>query len=138
MSGLAHTEMVKLFSNFAGTLSTGSFTPSASGRASLVATLLKNGAPIANAAADVSVRGANDELAHPEGQPETLRAIAAAAGGSAIEIDALPQLANAIERSERRVIHERRAEVWDSPWLFLFFLAAVSAEWIIRRRSHLV
>ncbi|MEI7436623.1 MAG: glutamine amidotransferase [bacterium] len=116
----------------------GSFTPSAPGHASLAATLLKNGVPVANAAVDISVRGANDELAHPEGQPETLRAIAAASGGSSIEIDALPQLANTIERTERRVVHERRIEIWDSPWLFLFFLAAVTAEWVVRRRSHLV
>ncbi len=106
--------------------------------ASSIATLLKNGAPIANAAVDISVRGANDELAHPAGKPEILRAIAAATGGSAIEIDALPQLANSIERIERRVTRKRCTEIWDSPWLFLFFLAAVTAEWIIRRRSHLV
>jgi hypothetical protein len=31
-----------------------------------------------------------------------------------------------------------RTEYWDSPWLFAAFLAAVSGEWFLRRRNHLV
>jgi cytochrome c-type biogenesis protein CcmH/NrfF len=41
--------------------------------------------------------------------------------------------------SQPRVLEQtRRASLWNSPVLFLVFLACVTVEWIVRRRHQLV
>jgi hypothetical protein len=67
-----------------------------------------------------------------------LQSISSATGGSYVDIEDAAKLAERIERKERRLSQVRRTEFWNSPALFVFFLAAVTAEWLIRRKNHLV
>jgi hypothetical protein len=114
------------------------FYPEGSGKYEIAATLRSGGKVLANAASDVQVQGRDRELAEPDPRPDNLRAIAAATGGTYLDIEAAADLAGQIERVERRRAQQKRSEYWDSPWLFAAFLCAVSGEWFLRRRNHMV
>ena len=61
--------------------------------------------------------------------------------GVYLDIDQAGDLAKRIkpDRAERRMRRENQpTEYWNSPFLFMFFLVAVSSEWWIRRRNRLV
>jgi uncharacterized membrane protein len=119
-------------------LFTGSFYPMAGGRVQVVATLSREGRGIANQASELLVHGSALELAETGTKPELLKDLAVRSGGLYADIDRAMELADKLERRERRIHRVARSEFWDSPWLFLVFLAAVSSEWVIRRRNHLV
>ena len=93
---------------------------------------------LANQASEVLVRGADLELADTGTRPDNLKAIADATGGTYTEIDDAAKVAERIPRSQRRTLKVKRTEFWDSPWLFAAFLGAISGEWFLRRRNHLV
>ncbi|MBI3468167.1 MAG: hypothetical protein HY000_34615 [Planctomycetes bacterium] len=116
----------------------GALYPTAGGRYQVSATLSMNGQQAANQTAEFLVRGSGLELADTGTKKELLRDLATKTGGLYFDIDQAHQLASKIERRERRITRVVRTEFWDSPWLFLGFLAAVTAEWVIRRRNHLV
>ncbi len=123
---------------FAGTLY-----PETGGRYELTAHLSSGGKLLANQVAEFMVHGADIELADPGTNRQSLEAIASVTQGHYFDIDEAGKLSDQIMddkllRKERRVSHLLRTELWDSPLLFLFFLAAVTAEWVIRRRNHLV
>ena len=71
------------------------------------------------------------------GDEKLRRDLARKTGGRYYNIDQADKLAEKIERRERctRVV---RTEFWELPLLFLGFIAAVTAEWVIRRKNHLV
>lgn len=117
---------------------TGTFVPSSAGRHEVQVTATSGGKVVANTSAEFLVEGADLERADPGVNRETLRAIGAATGGSSFLVDEADRLAPLIERRERRITTSRRDELWHSPWLFAGFIAAVSAEWFLRRRNHLV
>ncbi len=117
---------------------TGSFYPSGGGRYEAHAALAVNGHQTANQTAEFLVHGSALELADTGTKKELLRDLALKTGGLYYDIDQADKLANKIERRERRITRVVRTEFWDSPLLFLGFLAAVTAEWVIRRRNHLV
>jgi uncharacterized membrane protein len=117
---------------------TGSFYPSSGGRHEIAATLTNAGKPRANHTAEFLVHGSDLELADPGTNRANLQAIAATTGGVYLDVEDADKLADKIDRKERRVSRVRRAEFWNSPGLFVFFLAAVTVEWVLRRRNHLV
>jgi hypothetical protein len=114
------------------------FTPSAAGRYEITAALKSGGKVLANQAGELRVRGADLELADAGTRPDNLRALKEATGGIYADIDEADEVAGKISRIERRRVQVSRTEYWDSPWLFAAFLAAVSGEWFVRRRNHLV
>ena len=114
------------------------FVPSSAGRHELQVTATSGGKVVANTSAEFLVEGADLERADPGVNREMLRAISAATGGVSFLIDEADRLAPLIERRERRITTSRREELWHSPWLFAGFIAAMSAEWFLRRRNHLV
>jgi hypothetical protein len=63
-------------------------------------------------------------------------------GGMYYDIHDAGRLAENIERRERRLTRVERTDLWDSgksqSALFVVFLLAVTAEWVLRRRNHLV
>jgi hypothetical protein len=67
-----------------------------------------------------------------------LQAIASATGGVYLDVEDAAKLGEKIERKERRQVQVQRTEFWNSPALFLFFLGAVTVEWVVRRKYHLV
>jgi hypothetical protein len=114
------------------------FYPGVAGRYEINASLKADNKILANQASEVRVRGSDLELTASEPRPENLRAIASATGGSYVEIDQAAEVADNVKRIERRTSRVQRTEFWDSPALFACFLAAVTGEWFLRRRNHLV
>jgi uncharacterized membrane protein len=119
-------------------VATGEFYPSAGGRHEVTATLSTAGKSLANQTAEFLVQGADLELASTGTNPGNLHALAEATGGVYLDVDDAEQLAGKIARKERRTTRQMRSEYWNSPWLFGAFLLAVSGEWFLRRRNHLV
>jgi hypothetical protein len=114
------------------------FYPTAAGRYEIAAALKVGGKVLANQAGEFRVRGADLELAVAGTRPDNLRALKEATGGIYADIDDAGEVAGKITRIERQRMNVTRTEYWDSPWLFAGFLAAVSGEWFMRRRNHLV
>lgn len=113
------------------------FTPPA-GRFVVSATLAEAGKPVANADAEVWVESDEAELADPRASRDALEAIARATGGRAFGLEQTNELAAELSPRERRTVTTRTAELGNSPWLFAGFLAAVTAEWLLRRRMRMV
>lgn len=116
----------------------GDFSPSIGGRYEAAATLTAAGKPLANQTAEFLVQGADLEMSNTGTNPSNLRALADATGGIYLDIDRAEELASKIAPKERRTVRVRRSEYWNSPVLFAVFLLAVTGEWLLRRRNHLV
>ena len=116
----------------------GSFYPSAGGRYRIDAGLETGGELQANQEADFIVFGSELELADTGTNPGLLKSIADRTGGVSVNIANVSELSSKIERRERRYSRVERTEYWNSSWLFLFFLATVSSEWVIRRKQRMV
>jgi uncharacterized membrane protein len=116
----------------------GSFYPSAGGRYRIDAGLESGGELQANQEADFIVFGSELELADTGTNPGLLKSIADRTGGVSVDIANVSELSSRIERRERRYSRVERTEYWNSSWLFLFFLATVSSEWVIRRKQRMV
>jgi uncharacterized membrane protein len=119
-------------------VSTGEFNPSAGGRYEVMATLAAGSKPLANQTAEFLVQGADLELANTGTNPANLQALADVTGGAYRDVEQAGDLAGQIARKERRTVQVVRSEFWNSPWLFAAFLTAVTGEWFLRRRNHLV
>jgi uncharacterized membrane protein len=119
-------------------LARGEYVPPAGGRYEVTATLDVAGQTLANQNAEFFVQGVDLEMANTGTNPGHLRALAEATGGLYLDIDRAEELASKIEPKERRTLRVVRSEFWNSPILFTAFLAAVTAEWFLRRRNHLV
>jgi hypothetical protein len=120
----------------------GSFYPRVSGRYQAQATLAAAGVTTANQTTEFLVQGSNLELADPAANPERLRTIARLTGGAYYDVADVGRLSGQIERRERVISRRERTEFWNSPsvrsGLFVFFLAAVTGEWVLRRRNHML
>lgn len=117
----------------------GSFAPETGGRYEVEAALRSTGGEsMANQTADFLVHGPDLELADTATNRPHLQSLAAQTGGEYVDIDRAGELAKHIPHKERRLTRVETTELWDSPWLFLFFLTAVTIEWVLRRRQHLV
>jgi hypothetical protein len=114
------------------------FYPGVAGRYEINASLKADNKILANQTSEVRVRGSDLELSAAAPRPENLRAIASSTGGVYVEIDQAAEVAKHVRRIERRSSRVQRTEFWDQPALFLCFLAAVTGEWLLRRRNHLV
>jgi hypothetical protein len=114
------------------------FYPTVAGRYEVAASLKGGGKVLANASGELRVRGADLELADTGTRPDHLRALKEATGGTYADIDDADEVAGKVERRERRTTRVQRSEYWDSPWLFGAFLLAVTGEWFLRRKNHLV
>jgi len=116
----------------------GNFSPSSGGRYELAATLSTGGKPLANQTTEFLVQGTDLELSNTGTNPANLHALAEATGGVYLDIDKADELASKIAPKERRTVRVLRSEYWNNPALFAVFLLAVSGEWFLRRRNHLV
>jgi uncharacterized membrane protein len=119
-------------------VSTVEFNPTVAGRYDISAALKSGGKVLANQKGELRVRGADLELADAGTRPDNLRALAGATGGEYSNIEEADEVAGRITRIERRKIEVKKSEYWDSKWLFGAFLAAITGEWFLRRRNHLV
>ncbi|HET6881474.1 MAG TPA: hypothetical protein VFI31_15030, partial [Pirellulales bacterium] len=121
---------------------TGTWHAPSGGRYRVEASLVAAGQTLANETAEFLVHGSDLELADAGTNPDRLRTMAKLTGGLYYDIHDVGRLAPNIEHRERRLTRVERTDLWDSgrsqTALFLFFLVAVTAEWVLRRRNHLV
>ena len=118
-------------------LFTGTYYPPAGGRYEVAAALTAAGRPVANQTTEFLVHGSELELADTRTNRAQLQAIADLTGGLYFDVGDAAALAGAVDRRDRRTPVVQRTELWNSPVLFVVFLAAITAEWLIRRRNHL-
>jgi hypothetical protein len=114
------------------------FYPAVAGRYEVGAALKRGGKVLANDSGELRVSGADLELADTTTRPDNLRALAGATGGLYFDVDDAGELAGKVQGVERRRSRTLRSEYWDAPLLFGAFLLAVSGEWFLRRKNHLV
>jgi hypothetical protein len=117
---------------------TGTVYPSQGGRFTLAASIHAGDRMLANKTTEFLVRGSNLELAYTRVDRNRLRAIAAHTGGVYYDVDDAGGLADQVRPEARRTVRLVHSELWNSPWLFVVFLAAITTEWVIRRRNQLV
>ncbi len=120
----------------------GNFTASRAGRYRVLASLVTQGKTAANQAAEFLVHGSELELADTGTNRELLRSLARLTGGQYHDVADAAALGASLPRRERRTTVVDRGEFWTSPasrtLFFCCFLAAVTAEWILRRRHHII
>lgn len=120
----------------------GTYTASRAGRYRALASLVLQGKTVANQAAEFLVYGSDLELADSGTNRDLLRSLARLTGGQYRDVADAAALAAALPRRERRTHIVERREFWTSPAsrtiVFCCFLAAVTAEWVLRRRHHIV
>ncbi|MCL6504031.1 MAG: hypothetical protein K6T86_15210 [Pirellulales bacterium] len=118
------------------------FTATRAGRYRVAASLAVQGKTAANQSAEFLVHGSDVELADPGTNRELLRSLARLTGGQYRDVAEAASLAAALPRLQRRTKAVERHEFWTSPGsrglLFCCFLAAVTAEWVLRRRHHII
>ncbi len=119
-------------------LATVEFTPDTAGRYEIAAALKAEGKVLANQTGELRVRGPDLELTQTGTRPENLRAIKEATGGVYADVGNVSEIVAALQPIERRRTEVKRSEFWDWPPLFIAFLVAVTGEWFLRRRNHLV
>ncbi len=117
----------------------GTFAPETGGRYEVEAGLHSaDGGRVANQTTDFLVHGPDLELADTATNRPHLQSMAAQTGGQYVDIERAGEIAKHIPRKERQLTRVENTELWDSPILFLFFLTAVTIEWVLRRSQHLV
>jgi uncharacterized membrane protein len=112
--------------------------PGAGGRYEVSAALTSGGKALANQGTEFVVHGSSQELLNTGTNPTNLEDLARSSGGVYREVGHAEDLAQSIPRRERRIVQTAHVDYWNSPVLFLIFIGAVSTEWFVRRRSHLV
>jgi hypothetical protein len=116
---------------------TGAFYPAAPGRYTVNAELRSESKKY-NKGSEFVVHGSSQELLNTGTNSTNLEELSRASGGVYREIGREAELAQSIPRKERHIVQTKHVEYWNSPMLFIIFIGAVSAEWFVRRRSHLV
>lgn len=77
------------------------------------------------------------EMKNLTGDPDRLRRMAESTGGRLLKLDqlaAVPGLLAAAADQRPRVVEW---SLWDSPWLFVFVVGCLGAEWALRKRAGL-
>jgi hypothetical protein len=77
------------------------------------------------------------ELADVSGDEQLLRSIANASGGQFLTLEQLNTLPARIDTIRQRQSRLVEYPLWDSPYLFVFVLACLSAEWALRKKFGL-
>jgi len=68
----------------------------------------------------------------------TLQGVAKASFGNVFELDQIDQVPDAFKTKRVGRILEDRQEIWDAPILFGAILAALFAEWVLRKKYRMV
>jgi hypothetical protein len=114
------------------------FVPGRTGRYRVSALLKAEGKVLANTSGEVLVRGGDLELESAATRPDNLKAISDRTGGVSVDVTRAEEAGKAVQPLDRPTVRTQRTELWNSWWLFGAFVVAVSVEWLLRRRNHLV
>jgi hypothetical protein len=63
--------------------------------------------------------------------------MAESSGGELLSLDQLPRLGRLLAENRERQAQFIEYPIWDSPYLFVFVLACLSAEWSLRKKFGL-
>jgi len=86
----------------------------------------------------VSVRADTEaELVNLSGDEEFLRSIASATGGEYLSVDQITTLPDRLDGARQRQSRFVETRLWDGPYLFVFVLGCLGAEWGLRKRLGL-
>ncbi|HEY8668676.1 MAG TPA: hypothetical protein VIL86_18660 [Tepidisphaeraceae bacterium] len=77
------------------------------------------------------------EMQDVSGDEQMMRRFAASSGGEMLTLDQVGSLAEKLNEAGGRQAHLAEHALWDSPYLFLFVLACLGAEWGLRKRFGL-
>ncbi|MEO6435359.1 MAG: hypothetical protein ABIP55_06305, partial [Tepidisphaeraceae bacterium] len=77
------------------------------------------------------------EMANLSGDEPFLRRIAESSGGQFFTLDQLQSLPRRLEENRQKLKPLVEYPLWDSPYLFAFVLACLSAEWALRKKFGL-
>jgi uncharacterized membrane protein len=80
------------------------------------------------------VGGVEREFADPRLNAGFLQRLARASGGEYLTAAEAGRLASLLASSAPRALEPERRDLWHEPWTFVFVVALLSAEWILRRR----
>jgi hypothetical protein len=124
---------------------TATYFPDRGGRFTVDVRLLRAGeegtTDAANQQTEFLVEGSKIELENPTPNIAVMGRIARLTGGVYADVDdpkAAEDLVASLPSAPRIVRQEQTTHMWNSPALFMIFLALVCAERIVRRRNHLV
>ena len=78
------------------------------------------------------------EYDRPTQDRATLDAIAKASGGVVYNFEQIDELANAFKVKRVARVLEDRQEIWHAPLLWMSILAAIVAEWLLRKKYRLI
>src|SRR5207249_8855021 len=80
------------------------------------------------------VGGSDREFADPRLNDGFLRRVARASGGRYVRAAEAGRIVGWLEAATPQNAAPEQRDVWHAPWTFAFVAAALSAEWILRRR----
>jgi hypothetical protein len=107
------------------------------GRYTVSARAVRGGRELGRARSEFAVDRWSLESARVEPDRGTLAAMAQAAGGKVVEERDAGRWARSISPRALARVPTRSLRLWESPWVFAFAVAALSVEWIWRRRRGL-
>ncbi len=107
------------------------------GRYTVSARAVRGGRELGRARSEFAVDRWSLEAARVEPDRGTLAAMAAAAGGKVVEEGDAGRWARGVSPRALARVPTRSLRLWESPWVFAFAVAALSIEWIWRRRRGL-
>jgi hypothetical protein len=107
------------------------------GRYTVTARAMRGGRELGRARSEFAVDRWSLEAARVEPDRGTLAAMTAAAGGKVVEEKDAGRWARSISPRALARVPTRSLRLWESPWVFAFAVAALSIEWIWRRRRGL-
>ena len=97
----------------------------------------RGGATIGSAVRWMYVGGVDREFVDPRLNESVLRRVARRSGGRYVRPADVPQIATWLKDAARPDAAPERRDLWREPWAFAFVVAALLAEWILRRRAGL-
>jgi len=106
----------------------------------VTAEVSKSGKMVGTDEASFTVRIPDLELESPEARPQVLQRIARVSGGEHYARKDFKTLLDLLHEKEAETKIERRerTDLWDKPLTFYIFLAALVAEWLLRKKMGLV
>ncbi len=116
---------------------TASFVPHVGGKYKVVATAQAAGADLGRDQLSLIVGDTSIEMNETDPNRELLKKLATASAGQYYEPVEASRIADDLAIKTRKHTWTEKREVWDKWWVFLTFLALMSAEWVIRRRRQL-
>lgn len=94
----------------------------------------RNGATIGRDTARFTVDPYSVEFANPSQDVEFLRGLAAVSGGRAVGAEDAASLAGLLPREPSVRVQRSEIDLWNTTPLFILFVVALGAEWLLRKR----